>query len=314
MNLNNTSDQTFVVDITVAREVAFNGDSMVAPVRWRKGQRRMKPEPGALVILLAGHVIVGCGYVNNWHYDQHLQTSQTWVQFSIRWSTHPMPLDDMQVSLVEDAARAARQAEDRLAEVVCLADGAWRYFRDCQYVPAVPDESIRYTADWFRAQRKALLDRDDLEWGSIFYQLKALDGQGPLAALAYYRDSCHWASCIIDLDETRPYPIVPWDVAPDDVRTDSENYIHLNEGFAANFLRGMLTFDADGGVRVSCAMSDEMAFSFGMDLSFYLPKPSARQLRYLAFHAEHVLDSWRSPGVALPRFGEVGEAAWVCGS
>ena len=207
------------------------------------------------------------------------------------------------ISALEQALLASGQSSTAFHAAVCVSDvpqngfhAAWPYGR-CQ-----PQTLIRYTPEWYAVQRAVLLERDDLHPGEILSLLQVLEGSGPMMEWVRLRDTRRWRSVAVDADDCLPCPIVPWDVASDDIRMDPENYVLLNWGGAENFRRGLLRVKDDGNLVMSPAMSCEVAYSFGMDWNLRLPTPSERQRRYLAYHRQHIFGQWNWPHQSLPAF------------
>ena len=304
MYLYNNSAQAFVLNLDSIQKAAFDGEELVAPLQWSPLANKRVPEPGALVVVLAGGMqVVAHGFVRNWCSDQFETTEPTWLQCSLQWLVEPQPLEDTLISALEQALVASGQSSTAFHSAVCVSDvpqnvfhAAWPYGR-CQ-----PQTLIRYTPEWYAVQRAVLLERDDLHPGEILSLLQVLEGSGPMMEWVRLRDTRRWRSIAVDADDCLPCPIVPWDVACDDVRMDPENYVLLNSGGVQNFLRGLLRVEDDGNLAMAPAMSCEVAFSFGMDWNLRLPTPSERQRRYLAYHRQHIFGQWNWPHQSLPAF------------
>jgi hypothetical protein len=263
---------------------------------------------GDLVMAMRGLKVVATGRITNTLYVGYTEgfASEVRIRVNLQPLAEPVLPTPKQRNIMTQLAKATKHSFPKLKAVLPIPLDQFPAFKSlfnqlCHW----PELDSNDSRKRHHTATLDIIDRQDITAQARINLLLALEGRGALADFVFERDEARIKSDTDDmgLQVTR---IVPWEACTDEMKTDPDNYILVEEPFAEHFSFGLVSLRNTGRKMLDPALDKE---TFNHETLNYIeyPELNKSQKKYMAYHREHVYKQWRSV-TPKPQYGEVTKA------
>lgn len=263
---------------------------------------------GDLVLAMHGLKVVAIGRITNTLHLDYLQRSacEVRIKMNLQPLAEPVLPTPKQRKIMTQLAKATKRSFPKLKAVLPIPLDQVSSFQSMyNRLGRWPELDSNKIAQRHHMATLDIIDRQDITAQARINLLLALECRGALADFVFERDEARIESDTDDmgLQVTR---IVPWEACTDEMRTDPDNYILVEEAYAEHFSFGLVSLRNTGRQMFDPALDSE---AFNQRTLGYIEYPELNkgQKKYMDYHRAHVYKQWRS-GIPKPQYRVVSKA------
>lgn len=250
---------------------------------------------GDLVMAMRGLKVVATGRITNTLHVGYTQgfASEVRIRMNLQPLAEPALPTPKQRNIMTQLAKATKRSFPTLKAVLPIPLDHVQSFQSLfSRLGRWPALDGNNSGQRHHAATLGIIEREDITAQAKIDLLLALECRGALADFVFERDEARIESDTDDmgLQVTR---IVPWEACTDEMRTDPDNYVLVEEAYAEHFSFGLVSLRNTGRKMLDPALDRETFNHWNLNYCEY-PELNKAQKKYMAYHRKHVYKQWRT--------------------